>query len=69
MSSQLDQSGGKAGARIVALGASLANAKDVGDWLGAAGHGLFAFPPSVRPLPLDLAFSAFEVSAQTATAI
>jgi len=39
--------GQKQGARIVGLSASLANAKDVGDWLGASGHGLFAFHPQV----------------------
>jgi pre-mRNA-splicing helicase BRR2 len=37
----------KRGARIVGLSASLANAKDVGDWMGASGHGLFAFHPQV----------------------
>lgn len=31
--------------RIVALAASLANAKDVGEWIGATSHGLFNFPP------------------------
>ena len=31
--------------RIVALSASLANAKDLGEWLGASSHGLFNFPP------------------------
>ncbi|XP_050384241.1 DExH-box ATP-dependent RNA helicase DExH12-like [Argentina anserina] len=37
--------------RIVALSSSLANAKDLGGWIGAASHGLFNFPPSVRPVP------------------
>ena len=31
--------------RIVGLAASLANAKDVADWLGVSAHGLFNFPP------------------------
>ena len=31
--------------RIVALATSLANAKDVGEWVGATSHGLFNFPP------------------------
>lgn len=30
--------------RIVGLSTSLANAKDVGDWIGASAHGLFNFP-------------------------
>uniref|UniRef100_A0A453R8X1 RNA helicase n=3 Tax=Aegilops tauschii subsp. strangulata TaxID=200361 RepID=A0A453R8X1_AEGTS len=34
--------------RIVALSASLANAKDLGEWIGATSHGLFNFPPAVR---------------------
>ena len=31
--------------RILALSTSLANAKDVGEWIGATSHGLFNFPP------------------------
>ncbi|RID74276.1 hypothetical protein BRARA_B01383 [Brassica rapa] len=31
--------------RIVALSTSLANAKDLGEWIGASSHGLFNFPP------------------------
>ena len=42
------------GARIVALSAPLANARDVGDWIGTSSHGLFNFHPSVRPVPLDV---------------
>ena len=42
VASQTDKS-----ARIVALGTSMANAKDVGDWLGASGHSLFSFHPQV----------------------
>ncbi|CAK9317814.1 unnamed protein product [Citrullus colocynthis] len=37
--------------RIVALSTSLANAKDIGDWIGATSHGLFNFAPDVRPVP------------------
>ena len=49
VASQTDKS-----ARIVALGTSMANAKDVGDWLGASGHSLFSFHPQVRPVPLEM---------------
>ncbi|CAI8601243.1 unnamed protein product [Vicia faba] len=35
--------------RFVALSTSLANAKDLGDWIGAISHGLFNFPLGVRP--------------------
>lgn len=34
--------------RILALSASLANAKDVGEWIGATSHGMFNFPPGAR---------------------
>ncbi|KAL6142963.1 hypothetical protein ACLB2K_061238 [Fragaria x ananassa] len=37
--------------RIVALSSSLANANDLGGWIGATSHGLFNFPPGVRPVP------------------
>ncbi|XP_008218414.1 PREDICTED: DExH-box ATP-dependent RNA helicase DExH12-like [Prunus mume] len=40
--------------RIVALSTSLANAKDLGEWIGASSHGLFNFPPGVRPVPLEI---------------
>jgi len=39
--------------RIVALSTSLANAKDLGDWIGCSAHGLFNFDPSVRIVPLE----------------
>ncbi|KAL6146910.1 hypothetical protein ACLB2K_057586 [Fragaria x ananassa] len=32
--------------RIVALSSSLANANDLGGWIGATSHGLFNFPPA-----------------------
>ena len=31
--------------RIVACGLSLANARDLGEWLGAPSHAIFNFPP------------------------
>ncbi|XP_050375603.1 DExH-box ATP-dependent RNA helicase DExH12-like [Argentina anserina] len=40
--------------RVVALSTSLANAKDLGEWIGATSHGLFNFPPGVRPVPLEI---------------
>ncbi|CAM8964887.1 unnamed protein product [Rhodiola kirilowii] len=40
--------------RIVALATSLVNAKDLGEWIGATSHGLFNFPPGVRPVPLEI---------------
>ena len=58
--------GGGAGAghriRIVALAASLANARDLGEWVGASSHGLFNFAPSVRPVPLEIHIQGFDIS-------
>ena len=34
--------------RIVGLCTSLANAKDLGEWIGATSHGLFNFPPGAQ---------------------
>jgi pre-mRNA-splicing helicase BRR2 len=39
----------------------MANAKDVGDWLGAPPHGLFAFPPGVRPVPLEVHVTGLDI--------
>ncbi|CAI0434744.1 unnamed protein product [Linum tenue] len=47
--------------RIVALSSSLANAKDIGEWIGATSHGLFNFPPSVRPVPLDIHIQGVDI--------
>jgi len=43
------------GIRIVALAASLANAKDIASWLGIAfPANTFNFSIAVRPVPLDI---------------
>ncbi|XP_011502445.1 PREDICTED: putative U5 small nuclear ribonucleoprotein 200 kDa helicase [Ceratosolen solmsi marchali] len=49
ISSQLDKP-----TRIVALSSSLADAKDIAQWLGAPAASTFNFHPSVRPVPLEL---------------
>ena len=46
--------------RIVGLSSSLANAKDVGDWLGAKQHSIYNFAPDVRPIPLEVHIHGFE---------
>ncbi|PSC69011.1 U5 small nuclear ribonucleo 200 kDa helicase-like [Micractinium conductrix] len=56
LSSQLDKP-----VRIVALSSSLANAKDVGEWIGATQHGMFNFPPGVRPVPLEIHIQGFDI--------
>lgn len=51
--------------RIVGLAACMANAKDVGDWIGATSHGLFSFRPDVagvRPVPLEIHLQGFEIA-------
>ena len=45
--------------RIVALSASISNAKDLAQWLGISNRGTFAFANSVRPIPLELNFETF----------
>lgn len=57
MASQLDKR-----IRIVGLSSSLANAKDVGDWIGALSHHIFNFPPDIRPVPVDIHVHGFEAS-------
>ena len=43
---------GEAPIRIVGLCTSLANAKDLGEWIGATSHGLFNFPPGAQQVLL-----------------
>lgn len=47
--------------RIVGLAHSMADAKDVGDWIGAPPHALFAFPPSVRPVPMEIHMHGLDI--------
>jgi len=46
--------------RIVALSTSLANAKDIGEWIGANPQSLFNFHPNVRPVPLEIHIQGFD---------
>ncbi|KAJ6672242.1 DEXH-BOX ATP-DEPENDENT RNA HELICASE DEXH12-LIKE [Salix viminalis] len=48
--------------RIVALSSSLANANDLGEWIGATSHGLFNFPPGVRPVPLEIQIQGVDIA-------
>lgn len=47
--------------RIVALGTSLANARDLGEWIGATSHSIFNFHPNVRPVPLEIVIQGYNV--------
>ena len=61
ISSQLEQpDSGSGGIRIVGLSASLANAKDVGDWMGVPAKNIFNFSPKTRTFPLEIYFQSFE---------
>lgn len=57
ISSQLDKP-----TRIIALSASLADAKDAAQWLGAPAAATFNFHPSVRPVPLELHVQGINVT-------
>lgn len=48
--------------RVIGLGASLANAREVGEWMGVPAKGLFNFSPKVRPIPLEIYFHSFDQS-------
>jgi len=48
--------------RIVGLSSSLANAKDMGEWLGVSQNCVYNFSPSIRPRPLELHFHGFETN-------
>jgi len=61
ISSQKQQRGkDTAQLRIVGLSASLANAREVGEWMGVSSKSLFNFSPKVRPLPLEIYFQSFD---------
>ncbi|KDQ16775.1 hypothetical protein BOTBODRAFT_106485 [Botryobasidium botryosum FD-172 SS1] len=47
--------------RIVACGIPLANARDLGEWMGANTHTVFNFTPSARPLPLEVHLQSFNI--------
>jgi len=48
--------------RIVGLGVSIANAREVGEWMGVSEKSLFNFSPKVRPTPLEIFFQSYEQS-------
>lgn len=48
--------------RIIALSASLTDAKDVAQWLGCNANASFNFHPSVRPIPLELHVQGFNIT-------
>eukprot|EP00736_Rhodelphis_marinus_P012662 Rmarinus@m.14169 len=51
--------------RIIGLSGSVANAKDLAEWLGASSHGQFNFHPNVRPVPLNIHIQGSDVQSFT----
>ena len=47
--------------RLVGLSVSLANARDLGEWVGATKHSIYNFSPHVRPVPLELHIQSFTI--------
>ncbi|KAL9072568.1 MAG: hypothetical protein Q9157_005042 [Trypethelium eluteriae] len=47
--------------RVVGLSVSLANARDIGEWIGASKHNIFNFSPNIRPIPLELHVQSFTI--------
>ncbi|KAM0747473.1 Sec63-domain-containing protein [Meredithblackwellia eburnea MCA 4105] len=47
--------------RVVAFGCSLANARDLGEWIGANTQTIFNFSPGARPLPMEVHIQSFNV--------
>ena len=46
----------------MACGVSLANARDLGEWIGAPSHAIFNFSPSARPLDMDIHLQSFQIA-------
>lgn len=48
--------------RILGLSTSVANAKDLGEWIGAKNSSMFSFHPNVRPVPLAIRVQGFDTN-------
>ncbi|KAL5720578.1 RNA helicase [Ranunculus cassubicifolius] len=48
--------------RLVALSASVANANDLGDWIGATSRGLFNFAPGASSDPLEIHIQGVDIT-------
>ena len=46
--------------RIIGTGISIANARDISEWLGIHGENVFNFHPKVRPISLEAVIHAFD---------
>jgi pre-mRNA-splicing helicase BRR2 len=59
---QAGQSGASKGMRVVGLSMSVANARDLGEWLGCPPSCIFNFHPQVRPVPLEIRIQGFDIA-------
>lgn len=50
--------------RIVALSSPVANARDLGEWIGCTSQSYFNFHPNSRPIPLEIHMQGFDVPHQ-----
>lgn len=48
--------------RLVGLSTSVANARDLGQWIGAPPSSIFNFNPNVRPVPLEIRVQGFDIN-------
>ena len=46
--------------RFVGLSVSIANYRDIADWIGVAPAHTYNFLPTVRPIPLEVAIQTFD---------
>jgi pre-mRNA-splicing helicase BRR2 len=71
IASQLQDQEGQIPVRIFAVGASVSNAQDLGEWIGANSktHTLFHFHPSVRPTPMEIHIQGFVQQSFSARAL
>jgi len=60
LSSQKKKLDNNIGLRIIGLSASIANAREVAEWMGVSNKSLFNFSPKVRPTPLEIYFQSFD---------
>jgi len=51
--------------RIVGLATSVANSKDIAEWIGASSTNTFNFHPNVRPVPLEIYIQGFDQPQRT----
>ena len=46
--------------RIIGLSTSIANAKSIGEWIGASNKSIFNFHPHTRPIPVEIHLKGFD---------